>query len=127
MKLDRRGFLAGAAAAAVIAPPIAKKVCEAAARSAPVETQIATTAYVQEAIKGFIPCDGRTLLRSQYPELFSVIGTGYGAPSEEEFNIPNLKEHTDESFPYFISTYSSPHGEVLCGMVMIGARQQDRA
>ena len=37
----------------------------------------------------FILCDGRSLQRSEWPELFSVIGTIYGSLSATTFNIPN--------------------------------------
>lgn len=37
---------------------------------------------------GYLPCDGRSLLRSEYPELFKRIGTTYGAEDDEHFNLP---------------------------------------
>ena len=37
-------------------------------------------------------CDGREVLRSQYPELFSIISTDFGAGNgTTTFNIPNFK------------------------------------
>lgn len=38
---------------------------------------------------GYLPCDGRSLLRSDYPDLFKKIGTTYGAEDDEHFNLPN--------------------------------------
>jgi len=35
-------------------------------------------------------CDGASLLRSDYPDLFTVIGVTYGAVDGSHFNIPNL-------------------------------------
>ena len=35
-------------------------------------------------------CDGRTLLRSEYPELFNVISDNYGSDTIEDFKIPNF-------------------------------------
>jgi Phage Tail Collar Domain len=40
---------------------------------------------------GYMICDGRALLRSEYPDLFAVIGTSYGAPDSTRFNIPDLR------------------------------------
>lgn len=39
---------------------------------------------------GFKECNGESLLRSQYPDLFSVIGTVYGAANSSHFNIPTM-------------------------------------
>lgn len=40
---------------------------------------------------GTIPCDGRSLSRTDYPELFDAIGTKYGTDSNSTFNIPDLR------------------------------------
>ncbi|MBE2985557.1 tail fiber protein [Campylobacter sp. RM12920] len=40
---------------------------------------------------GFLVCDGRSLAKSEYPELFAVIGYTYGG-SEESFNIPTFND-----------------------------------
>lgn len=46
---------------------------------------------------GFLPCDGRALLRSEYAELFKVIGTIYGeGDGETTFNIPDTIEKVIE-------------------------------
>jgi microcystin-dependent protein len=37
----------------------------------------------------WMKCDGRSLLRSMYPVLFSIIGTSFGSSSSTAFNIPN--------------------------------------
>ena len=40
---------------------------------------------------GFLLCDGAEYSRTEYPELFSAIGTVYGAgDGESTFNVPNL-------------------------------------
>lgn len=44
---------------------------------------------VDSAPPGYLPCDGRSVLRSKYPELFKKIGTKYGAVDDEHFNLPN--------------------------------------
>lgn len=36
-------------------------------------------------------CDGTSLVRADYPDLFAVIGTSYGAADGTHFNLPNLQ------------------------------------
>lgn len=36
-------------------------------------------------------CDGSSILRSDYPDLFAVIGTAYGASDTAHFNLPDLR------------------------------------
>lgn len=44
---------------------------------------------------GWLPCDGRTVLRSQYPELFAAIGTTWGAGDNvSTFSLPELRGET---------------------------------
>jgi microcystin-dependent protein len=53
---------------------------------------IITTAgvsYASTISNGRCPCDGRSLLTSQYPDLFNVIGYTYGG-SGGSFNVPKL-------------------------------------
>jgi len=38
----------------------------------------------------WLPCDGSSLLRVDYPDLFAVIGTVYGSADSAHFNIPDL-------------------------------------
>ena len=40
---------------------------------------------------GWLLCDGSSLLRSTYPDLFAAIGTVFGAADGTHFNVPNLK------------------------------------
>jgi microcystin-dependent protein len=41
---------------------------------------------------GWLVCDGRSdLLRTEYPDLFSVIGTTYGAVDGTHFSLPDLR------------------------------------
>lgn len=40
---------------------------------------------------GFLMCQGQSLLRVDYPSLFTAIGTSYGAADSTHFNIPNGK------------------------------------
>jgi len=39
----------------------------------------------------WIICDGSSLIRADFPDLFSVIGTTYGAVDGSHFNIPDLR------------------------------------
>ena len=39
---------------------------------------------------GWLLCDGSLLERSEYPELFDVIGTLYGSDSGDDFRIPDM-------------------------------------
>lgn len=41
----------------------------------------------------WLPCDGSSLLRADYPDLFTVIGTTYGAPDSTHFNLPDLRNN----------------------------------
>lgn len=43
---------------------------------------------------GFLICDGSSLLRTDYPDLFNVIGTTYGSTDNTHFNLPNIKGKT---------------------------------
>ena len=40
---------------------------------------------------GWIKCDGRSLSRSEYPELFTAIGTRFGADDNATFKIPDIR------------------------------------
>lgn len=40
---------------------------------------------------GWLVCDGRSLLRNSYPELFAVIGTTFGFADEDSFNLPDCR------------------------------------
>lgn len=40
---------------------------------------------------GWLLCDGSSLLRTSYPDLFAAIGTLYGAADGTHFNLPNIK------------------------------------
>lgn len=39
----------------------------------------------------WLSCDGSSLLRADYPDLFSVIGTTYGAADGTHFSLPDLQ------------------------------------
>jgi len=39
----------------------------------------------------WLPCDGSSLLRVDYPDLFDVIGVVYGSADASHFNLPDLR------------------------------------
>lgn len=39
----------------------------------------------------WIPCDGSSLVRADYPDLFAVIGTIYGSVDGSHFNVPDIR------------------------------------
>lgn len=41
--------------------------------------------------EGWMFCDGRALSRTEFAALFAAIGTNHGAPSGDEFNIPDYR------------------------------------
>lgn len=43
------------------------------------------------APSGWFLCNGASLLRTSYPELFAVIGTAFGSADSTHFNIPDLR------------------------------------
>jgi microcystin-dependent protein len=40
---------------------------------------------------GWLICDGSSLLKIDYPDLFGVIGTTYGSTDEDHFSLPDLR------------------------------------
>lgn len=40
---------------------------------------------------GYLKCDGSSLLRTDYPELYAAIGTIYGYKDNYHFNLPNFQ------------------------------------
>src|SRR5947207_3752286 len=41
--------------------------------------------------QGWLKCDGRTVSKQTYPELFSMIGTTYGGNGNPDFALPNMR------------------------------------
>lgn len=40
---------------------------------------------------GWLKCDGRSLSRTEYSELFDIIGTSFGADDSDTFKLPDLR------------------------------------
>jgi len=53
--------------------------------------EIVTFAGIGSPSSLWLPCDGASLLRSDYPDLFTVLGTTYGAADSTHFNVPDLR------------------------------------
>jgi microcystin-dependent protein len=52
--------------------------------------EIVTFAGPTSPAPNWLSCDGTSLLRADYPDLFIVIGTTYGAVDSSHFSVPNL-------------------------------------
>lgn len=51
--------------------------------------------YAGETIpEDYLQCDGSSLLRTDYPDLFNAIGTTHGSVDSLHFNLPNIKSRT---------------------------------
>ena len=57
----------------------------------PVGTIVAWSAGADSVPANWMLCDGKVLRVKQYPELYSVIGPTWGAPSKTKFNLPDLR------------------------------------
>lgn len=59
----------------------------------PVGTVIAFAGTLENIPDGWLLCDGRALERNnaQYADLFAVLGTSWGAPDADTFNVPDLR------------------------------------
>jgi microcystin-dependent protein len=42
-------------------------------------------------VNNWLVCDGRSLLRSKYPDLFDVLGTSFGSNDGDTFNLPDFR------------------------------------
>lgn len=53
--------------------------------------EIVTFAGPSNPSANFLPADGASYLRSDYPDLFAVIGVSYGSADSTHFNVPDLQ------------------------------------
>jgi microcystin-dependent protein len=53
--------------------------------------EVVTFAGSSNPSTNFLPCDGASLLRSAYPDLFAVIGVSFGSVDSAHFNVPDLQ------------------------------------
>ncbi|HWK06769.1 MAG TPA: tail fiber protein [Puia sp.] len=59
----------------------------------PYLSEICLFSFVQVP-KGWLPCDGRSLLIETYRDLFMVLGTLYGGDGKTNFSLPDLRGGT---------------------------------
>jgi microcystin-dependent protein len=50
-----------------------------------------------------LPCDGRSLLRADFPKLFAVIGVTWGAADGTHFNLPDFRDRALYGVGTFLS------------------------
>lgn len=66
-------------------------------------------------VSGWLSCDGQTVSKSDYSDLFNVLGFKYGGDGSSTFGIPDLNfVHTSgrfEPLTYIISTQGCPPGK----------------
>lgn len=83
----------------------------------PIGTIIANASTLQIE-QGFLPCDGRAVLRATYPTLFAALGVTYGAgDGATTFNLPDLRGRVMAAVMYYpnsannnITNYSTDSG-----------------
>jgi microcystin-dependent protein len=56
--------------------------------------EIVTFAGSSNPSVNFLLCDGSSYLRSDYPDLFAVIGSVFGSADSTHFNVPDLRGRT---------------------------------
>lgn len=61
--------------------------------------------------QGWLPCNGQLLTISQYPALFSVLGTTYGGDGTSTFALPDLQGRTPVHPDSMTVTMGTPGGE----------------
>lgn len=72
---------------------IAQQIAEALSSAINVPTGGMVTYWGNEVPDGWLECDGSEVLRADYPALFAVIGTTFGAPSSDtKFKLPDLRD-----------------------------------
>lgn len=66
---------------------------------------------------GYVECDGRSLSRTEYPELFTAIGTTYGTINASAFNVPDIRG-------YFVRGWNPSPNEPDANRAF-GSKQED--
>lgn len=99
MQISRRSFFLGAGAL-VAAPSIVRA------------SSLMPVKFVPEP---WLVCDGRAVLKAQYPDLFQVIGNMWGGDGQKSFNLPDLRgmlstdcRQLGTSLQHVISTSDKP-------------------
>ncbi len=72
---------------------ISQQIASALATAVNVPTGGMVTFWGEDVPDGWLECDGSEVLRVDYPGLFAVIGTTFGAPSSDtKFKLPDLRD-----------------------------------
>lgn len=81
---------------------------------------IAFAGEVSPDVVRWLQCDGASLLRDDYPDLFAVIGTNYGSLDGTHFSLPDLRGRTPSGAgtgtgltPVDVGTYYGEEEHVL--------------
>ena len=101
MQISRRSFFLGAGAL-VAAPSIVRA------------SSLMPVKFVPEP---WLVCDGRAVLKAQYPDLFRVLGNMYGGDHGKTFNLPDMRgmlysedfaRNPGRAIEYVVSTTDTP-------------------
>ena len=57
-------------------------------------------------------CDGQSVLRASYPDLFTAIGTIYGSVDGTHFNLPNFRDHSPIGWNVAGTNQGTPAGSM---------------
>ena len=70
--------------------------------------------------EGFLICNGASIRRDEYPNLFQVIGTKFGSENSDFFNLPNLVDRFIQgaSGNNKVGTYLSPSLPNIKGKIL---------
>ena len=64
----------------------------------PIGSMLMKSANVNYFDFEWMPCDGRSVPRSQFPALFNVIKTTFGPSDENTFKLPDLPQALGSSY-----------------------------
>lgn len=66
---------------------------------------------------GWLVCAGQTLSRTDYPDLFAVVGATYGAPSGSTFNLPDCRGRVTAGLDVYSGSFAdrltAPNSRVI--------------
>ena len=81
----------------------------------PAGTMITFAGMVQPL--GYVWCDGQSYARGDFAELFTIIGTSYGAVDSTSFNVPDMRGRTARGLD---NLGGAPNANVYPGRTTIG-------
>ncbi len=71
----------------------------------------------------WLECDGSSLLRADYPELFATIGTTYGSADADHFNLPDMRGYFVRGWDH--GAGNDPDANSRVGGDTVGSTQDD--